>query len=53
MCKVVLKVVGGSQIGLTFMIHGPLDEVENSNTPPGSSFSMMTISLAVKPLFRI
>lgn len=38
---------------LTLINQGPLETGENSKTPPGSSFSTMTISWLVKPGFRI
>lgn len=38
---------------LTLINQGPLETGENSKTPPGSSFSTMTISRLVKPGFRI
>lgn len=34
---------------LTLITQGPLETGENSNTPPGSSFSTITISRLVKP----
>lgn len=34
---------------LTLIIQGPLETGENSNIPPGSSFSRITISRLVKP----
>ena len=40
-----------SVLRLTFMTQGPWSE--NWKTPPGSSFSRITISLLVKPAFKI
>lgn len=41
------------KLWLTLITHGPLDNGENSKTPPGSSFSKIIISRLVKPAFRI